>query len=76
MFHAFTGCDTVSSFDGRGKKTAWDTWMTFDDAEEGWKQARPSLHTDHADWVRHHLAEGASPHEGGLTRDGVVTQKK
>lgn len=31
MFHAFTGCDTVSSFAGRGKKTAWDTWVTFDD---------------------------------------------
>ena len=31
MFHAFTGCDTVSSFGGRGKKTAWDTWMTFSD---------------------------------------------
>ena len=30
MFHAFTGCDTVSSFGGRGKKTAWDTWKTFD----------------------------------------------
>jgi hypothetical protein len=30
MFHAFTGCDTVSSFGGRGKKTAWDTWMSFD----------------------------------------------
>ncbi|XP_014664507.1 PREDICTED: uncharacterized protein LOC106806883 [Priapulus caudatus] len=31
MFHSFTGCDTVSSFGGRGKKTAWDTWTTFDD---------------------------------------------
>ena len=31
MFHAFTGCDTVSSFNGRGKKTAWETWMTFSD---------------------------------------------
>ena len=31
MFHAFTGCDTVSSFCGRGKKTAWDTWKNFDD---------------------------------------------
>ena len=30
MFHAFTGCDTVSSFGGRGKKTAWDTWKAFD----------------------------------------------
>ena len=29
MFHALTGCDTVSFFGGRGKKTAWDTWMVF-----------------------------------------------
>ena len=28
-FHALTGCDTVSFFGGRGKKTAWDTWMVF-----------------------------------------------
>ena len=26
MFHAFTGCDTVSFFGGKGKKTAWNTW--------------------------------------------------
>ena len=25
-FHAFTGCDTVSSFGGRSKNTAWETW--------------------------------------------------
>ena len=31
MFHAFTGCDTVSSFAGKGKKTAFDTWKIFDD---------------------------------------------
>ncbi len=29
MFHAFTECDTVSSFSGRGKKTAWETWNVF-----------------------------------------------
>lgn len=29
MFHAFTGCDTVSSFNGKGKKTAWDVWKSF-----------------------------------------------
>ena len=28
MFHAFTSCDTVSAFCGRGKKTAWEI---FDD---------------------------------------------
>lgn len=29
MFHALTGCDTVSFFGGRGKKTAWDAWKVF-----------------------------------------------
>ena len=29
MFHALTGCDTVSFFSGRGKKTAWDVWNVF-----------------------------------------------
>lgn len=31
MFHAFTGCDTVSCFSTKGKKTAWNTWMVYDD---------------------------------------------
>lgn len=31
VFHAFTGCDTVSFFGGRGKRTAWDTWKAYDD---------------------------------------------
>jgi len=29
FFHAFTGCDTVSTFYGIGKKTAWKVWMTY-----------------------------------------------
>ena len=31
MFHAFTGCDTVSHFAHVGKKTAWKMWETHDD---------------------------------------------
>ncbi|KAK6172823.1 hypothetical protein SNE40_016405 [Patella caerulea] len=27
LFHAFTGCDTVSTFSGIGKTTAWNVWM-------------------------------------------------
>ena len=34
MFHAFTGCDTVSSFAGKGKKTAFDTWRSFNAVTE------------------------------------------
>ena len=29
MFHAIKGCDTVSFFGGRGKKTAWEVWKVF-----------------------------------------------
>ena len=29
IFHALTGCDTVSFFQGKGKKTAWEVWCSF-----------------------------------------------
>jgi len=29
VFHALTGCDTVSSFCGRGKSTSFDTWTSY-----------------------------------------------
>lgn len=29
MFHAFTGCDSVSSFVGHRKKSAWGTWKVL-----------------------------------------------
>ena len=29
FWHALTGCDTVSSFNGKGKKTAWKTLRSF-----------------------------------------------
>ena len=29
FFHAYTGCDTVSSFGGRGKKKAVETWNLY-----------------------------------------------
>ena len=34
MFQAFTGCDTVSSFSDRGKKTAWEIWNVFPDVTD------------------------------------------
>ena len=30
FFHAFSGCDTASSFLVKGKKSAWQTWSVFD----------------------------------------------
>jgi len=29
VFHCLTGCDTVSSFATKGKKTAWDAWNSY-----------------------------------------------
>lgn len=34
MFHAYTGCDTVSSFANKGKKTAWETWKVCNEATD------------------------------------------
>ena len=34
FFHAVTGCDTVSSFGGRGKKKAWETWKACDEVTD------------------------------------------
>ena len=32
FFHAWTGVDTVSSFERHGKKTAWSTWLATPEA--------------------------------------------
>ena len=32
FFHAFTGCNFVSAFGGKGKKSAWQTWNVCDEA--------------------------------------------
>lgn len=34
FFHAFTGCDTMSAFVGKGKKTAWQAWNVLEKATE------------------------------------------
>lgn len=32
VFDAFTGCDTVSCFSGKGKNAAWITYMAYEEA--------------------------------------------
>ena len=36
--HAFTGCDTVSSFASKGKKTACETWKSFSEVNGAFKE--------------------------------------
>ena len=33
-FHAFTGCDSTSSFFGKTKNTAWAAWNSFSEVKE------------------------------------------
>ena len=35
FFHTFTGVDQVSSFCNHGKKTAWETWSTYNEVTNG-----------------------------------------
>ena len=37
-FHAFTGCNVVSAFHGKGKKSAWHTWNVCNDASTVFKK--------------------------------------
>ena len=34
VFHAFTGCDQTSTFAGRRKNTAWNTWMAYQEGTD------------------------------------------
>ena len=38
LFHALTGCDSISFFEGRGKKTAWDVWEVFSELTPALKE--------------------------------------
>ena len=38
MFHAPTGCDTLSSFAGIGNKTAWSTWNVYPEVTEAFEE--------------------------------------
>ena len=38
FWYTYTGCDTVSKFLGRGKKTAWKTWLKYPEATKTFKR--------------------------------------
>ena len=34
MFHVLCGCDTTSSFRGKGKRSFWQAWLAFEEVTE------------------------------------------
>ena len=45
MFHALTGCDTVSSFAGHDKKTAWAIWAVLPELRDALLKASSARST-------------------------------
>ena len=44
LFHAFTGCDTVSAFAGKGKKSAWESWNVFPELTDALRAIHQGVH--------------------------------
>ena len=34
VFHAYSGCDTTSAFNGKAKKSAWQAWQSYEEVTE------------------------------------------
>ena len=43
LFHAFTGCNTVSAFHGKSQKSAWDTWTAYSELTDAFAVVRPFI---------------------------------
>ena len=50
IVHAFTGCDTVSAFCGRGKKTAWNTWKVYPEVTTEFEEFQ-LMQTKTSEWL-------------------------
>ena len=51
FFHAMTGCDTVSFFAGKGKKTAWEVWRAFPEITDIFCSLSAGPETVLEDWM-------------------------
>ena len=38
FFHELTGCDATSSFLGHGKRSAWETWVSYPEVSDSFEQ--------------------------------------
>lgn len=59
FFHSLTGCDTTSQFRGKGKKSAWDAWSSYQEATAAFRSVieqpfqlltRESIHFKILEW--------------------------
>jgi len=50
-FHAFSGCDQMSSFTRYGKKTAWEAWVAFNEVTAAFRALSNAPTVDEL-WMR------------------------
>jgi len=48
FLQAFTGCDQTSAFSGRGKSTAWNTWVAYQEATDVFRSLSKTPTVDEA----------------------------
>ena len=72
-FHSLTGCDTSSSFFGKGKKSAWKVWKEYPDLTKAFKtMSDPNV--DIADVLQvMPIIEKFTVMLYGVTDEGLVT---
>ena len=50
VLHAFSGCDTTSAFNGKGKKSVWQAWHVYEDIRDicvSRQSSLPDVEDDH-----------------------------
>ena len=45
IFHSYTGCDTISAFCGKGKKSAWKAWASYPEVTQAFNYMAANRHS-------------------------------
>ena len=45
IFHCYTGCDTISAFCGKGKKSAWKVWASYPEVTQAFNYMAANRHS-------------------------------
>ena len=45
IFHCYTGCDTISAFCGKGKKSAWEAWSSYPEVTQAFNYMAANRHS-------------------------------
>ena len=70
MFHCFTGCDTISAFCGKGKKSAWKAWSSYPEVTHAFNYMAANRHSPLT--IDGHTSNVWSATQSSLTRRRAI----